>query len=575
MNVLRGLTKRHQVHYVRFLIVYLLLSLLAALSNVLVTQTTGTISETAIAGDLDGLLHILLVMAGFTAVKLTFSALATLLEKHMDGKIGYVFRQRFAKHIAHIAYPHLARKNTGNLLSLYSNDLPNAAELLTGNFLSVLSGGITLIISAVFMVRINVWLTLIFFALYPPLTYLQIRMAKPIEPLTVLRSQKRGVFNDVVNDCLQNTSLVLSYGLEGAMEERYMAAYQDYFEADAYRSKVFVKLIVIGVCASFLPTLWAHVGGAAQAVNALIGIGDFVVFATLATEANTWLQALSQQLGMIKQQQGSGKQLLDNSDEPWQAEEEGVKAASQTALTIEHVSFSYDQEHPVLSDVSLTIPQGTHIALVGASGCGKSTLAKLMLGLYPPESGSMRWFGQEGLSVLDARRHIAYVPQDNHLFAESILQNIIGKDEPAKADAARLAFALEGAGLTPFIKTLAEGVDTPVAEFGENLSGGQKQRIAIARALYYDTPILLMDEATSALDLATEKHILDQLRGIKGKTMITVAHRLAAVQDVDCIYLMDQGHIVESGTFEQLMRDGTRFHAMYERQSKEEEQYAN
>ena len=227
----------------------------------------------------------------------------------------------------------------------------------------------------------------------------------------------------------------------------------------------------------------------------------------------------------------------------------------QGNIVFENLHFSYPTraDVEVLKGVSLEIPAGRKVALVGQSGAGKSTIMQLLLQFHFPGSGHIY---MDGRSIYDYdlaayRRNFAIVPQEVILFGGSIRENILyGKPEAPEAE---IIAAARKANAWDFISAFPEGLDTVVGERGIKLSGGQRHRIAIARAILPDPAILLLDEATPTLDAESEKVVQDALNNLmEGRTSIIIAHRLATVRDVDCIYVLDNGRIVEQGTHEVL-----------------------
>jgi len=223
-------------------------------------------------------------------------------------------------------------------------------------------------------------------------------------------------------------------------------------------------------------------------------------------------------------------------------------------LQLDHVSFAYRQDTPVLADVSVTIPPGEMVAFVGSSGAGKTSLLNLLPRFYDPTSGAVRLDGHDlrTVKVRDLRRHIALVLQESPILAATVAQNI-AYGNPA-ATAAQIHEAARLSGAESFIQSLPQTYQTLLDEGGQNLSGGQRQRIGISRALASEAPILVLDEPTSALDAHNERMITETLAGLKGKrTIVIVSHRLSTVADCDRIYMMEQGRIVEEGTHAELL----------------------
>jgi ABC-type multidrug transport system fused ATPase/permease subunit len=266
----------------------------------------------------------------------------------------------------------------------------------------------------------------------------------------------------------------------------------------------------------------------------------------------------------LQKAMGATEALLDMLDTPSEplypqaddAESLPAPVAGTPHLSLKDVSFSYPTrpDVPVLQGLSLDVPLGGHIALVGASGAGKSTLIQLLLRFHTPQSGSLQWFGHplSELPLQALRKTMALVPQEVVLFSGTLRENIAyglsDVTDEALLEVAAQANALE------FIQAFPDGLDTLVGERGVQLSGGQRQRVAIARALLRNPALLLLDEATSALDAESEGLVQDALlRLMKGRTSVVIAHRLSTVRHADAIAVLHKGRIVEWGSHEQLL----------------------
>ena len=317
------------------------------------------------------------------------------------------------------------------------------------------------------------------------------------------------------------------------------------FQAFAYVSREFISLVVVG-------------GGSVLVIAGQMSYGTLVAFLVALPIILSPVQlfvSFSQQYFLGRESYRSIKELLDSPlVEKWRGT---LKIPDMRGdIRFEHVSFTYGEDRPdAVRDINLHIPAGRHYAFVGPSGSGKSTLANLVLGLYAPSSGqiliddvpqaafSMRWF----------RRTSAIVMQESILLSGSISDNIrfarpnAGDEEVRQA--ARFANAEE------FILQLPNGYNTPVGERGVSLSGGQRQRISIARALLRNPRVLILDEATSALDYESERLVQEALDHLtEGRTVITIAHRLSTVKNVDVVVVLSKGEIVETGSFSELSK---------------------
>jgi ATP-binding cassette subfamily C protein len=225
----------------------------------------------------------------------------------------------------------------------------------------------------------------------------------------------------------------------------------------------------------------------------------------------------------------------------------------RASLALDNVTYTYPgRDWPALHDVSLSIPAGSTVAVIGSSGSGKSTLADVLMGLLLPDSGQLRVDGQ----ILDQtgcqrwRRGVAYVPQDCFLFNDSIRHNLLWADDQASDEQLWRALDQAAAG---FVRQLPAGLDTVVGDQGLRLSGGERQRIALARALMGRPALLILDEATSALDTANEELIRQAIVNLHGQlTVIAIGHRLATLQHADLVIVMEQGRVVSQGSWAQL-----------------------
>jgi len=242
--------------------------------------------------------------------------------------------------------------------------------------------------------------------------------------------------------------------------------------------------------------------------------------------------------------------------------------APQGEVVFEHVSFAYDPERPILSDVSFVVPPGRNIAIVGATGAGKTTIGHLLLRLHEPTAGAIRIDGEEirGVSLASLRAAVGVVPQDAQLFDDTLGYNIrygrVGASDVEVREAARHA------QLGAFIESLPLGYETRVGERGLKLSGGERQRIAIARLALKRPRIFLFDEATSSLDTITERAVQRALAEVSaGHTRLVIAHRLSTIVDADEILVLNAGRIIERGRHADLLRRGGAYAALWAEQT--------
>ena len=231
--------------------------------------------------------------------------------------------------------------------------------------------------------------------------------------------------------------------------------------------------------------------------------------------------------------------------------------------------FSYDSNKgPVLKDISIVVPAGTSLALVGQSGSGKSTLVGLLPRFYELHEGSILLDGRDvrNYRLRDLRRQLSLVSQDVVLFDDTLANNI-AYGALARSSRAAIESAADAAYVSEFAANLPQGLDTPIGERGLLLSGGQRQRIAIARALLKDAPVLILDEATSSLDSESEHRIQEALRRLmQGRTTLVIAHRLSTIENADRIVVLREGTVVETGTHEELLARGGYYSTLHRMQ---------
>ena len=350
-------------------------------------------------------------------------------------------------------------------------------------------------------------------------------------------------------------------------------------DSEAYRrsnakaialSAAFIPLIRILILVGFTATLFF---GGLSAVEGQMGVGTYSVLVFI-TQRLLWpLTRLGETLDQYQRAMASTQRVLNLLQTPITIRTGERSLPVETvkgSVTFDHITFAYPGRQPALQDLSLTIPAGETIGVVGATGSGKSTLVKLLLRFYEVQQGQIFIDGIDirDLKLRDLRHCIAWVSQDVFLFHGTVAENIAYGSFEATQD--QIQQAAELAEAHEFIKQLPQGYHTIVGERGQKLSGGQRQRLAIARAILKNPPILILDEATSAVDNETEAAIQRSLQHItQNRTTIAIAHRLSTIRHAHCIYVMEQGTVVEQGVHEQLLALGGVYAGLWNIQSGE------
>lgn len=380
--------------------------------------------------------------------------------------------------------------------------------------------------------------------------------------------------NQKAVDSMLNFETVKYFGAAGREAARYDEAMARY-EAAALKTSYTLTFLNFGQAVLITAGLVVVMLLAAIGVQAgELTIGDFVLVNAYMIQITMPLNFLGTVYREIRQALVDMRQMFDLLDEPPEVQD-SLKASqlqiAQGGVKFEAVSFSYDQERPILKDFSIDIPAGQTIAIVGPSGSGKSTIGRLLFRFYDVTGGAVFIDGQDVRDVTQNSLHqfIGVVPQDTVLFNDTIYYNIAYGREHATCD--EVIKAAKDSQIHDFIMSLPDTYQTHVGERGLKLSGGEKQRVGIARTLLKDPPILLLDEATSALDSETEHEIQEALeRAGQGRTVIMIAHRLSTVQKANRILVLEKGTVVETGTHNELLKQNGRYLDLWTLQQSEQ-----
>jgi len=525
------------------------------IDKVLVHRSMGTLDVLAVG---------LISIAVFETI---LGTLRTYLFSHTTNRIDVELGARLFRHLLALPIAYFQAPRVGDSVARV-RELENIRNFLT-------SSALTLVIDLFFTV---VFVAVMF--LYSPLLTwivlgslpLYIAISAASTPLFRRRLDdkfRRGAENQAfLVECVSGAETLKAMAVEPQMQRRWEEQLAGYV-ASSFR------VLTLGNVASQTVQLINKIAmagilyfGAKLVIEGDLTVGELVAFNLLAGRVSQPVLRLAQIWQDFHQARLSVERLGDILNTPT----EPVYSAGRTALpavkgdiAFDHVTFRYRIDGPeVLSDVSLRVPAGQIVGIVGPSGSGKSTLSKLVQRLYVPESGRVLVDGVD-LAQIDPswlRRQIGVVLQENVLFNRSIRDNIALADPAAPIE--RVVLAARLAGAHDFILELPEGYDTLVGERGGSLSGGQRQRVAIARALMTDPRILIFDEATSALDYESERIVHQNMGPIaRGRTVLVIAHRFSALRMAARILTIERGRIVEDGTHDELIKTGGRYATLY------------
>jgi subfamily B ATP-binding cassette protein MsbA len=521
--------------------------------------------------------NIALLLIIFTAVK----GVAEYFSSYLMARVGQSsvlrLRQDLYGHVLSQSADFFERHRTNYLVSRLVSSAAAIETAVTATLRDMLRESFTLIAFLAASFYYNWRLTLGSLLVAPIIAVLTARFGRALRNLAHESFEGNKLLTDTAQEALANQNIVKAYRAEASESRRFTSVAQQIVRANLRSAKIAAlsppTIEMIGVFAVVLLLFF----GQREIIAGRMNAAQFLTFLFFLFRSYDPMRKLSRLSNSMEQALAAARHVWEVMDEHVSLPEKpgAVELAPlRREIELREVSFGYANEsRSVLRDVSLRIPAGTMVALVGESGGGKSTLTKLLPRFHDPVHGAVLWDGTDlkDARIASLRRHIALVTQETVLFNDTVRHNISygrpeATDEEIK-EAARIAYADE------FIMELPAGYETVVGERGIFLSGGQRQRLAIARAVLIDAPVLILDEATSALDAESERLVQRALGNlIRNRTTIVIAHRLSTVRRADRIVVMERGRIVEIGSHAELLAHDGKYRHLYELQFADEEE---
>lgn len=496
-----------------------------------------------------------------------FQFLYALLWRNLAQSLQHRMRTETYNRMQHMDMAFFESQSTGNLTSILNDDVNQLERFLNvgaNDFIQIIVS--VLGVGAVFF-YISTKIAVFAFLPIPLIIFGAFFFQRKAQPKYKEVRRQAGILATAISNKIMGIATIKSFTHENKELNDLSKLSSDYQIANQEAIKIsaaFTPTIRMAILTGFLATF---IIGGFDVLKGEISIGSYGMLVFL-TQRLLWpFTSLAVTMDLYERAMASARRILDLLETPIIIRDKGAtkKANMSNDIKFNNVSFSYAKDLPVVfNDIYITLEKSKITAFVGQTGSGKSTLMKLLLRFYSPTSGSITIDDTniEELKIADLRRAIGLVSQDIFLFDGTIRDNIAyGKDNSTDNEIERAAKLAEA---SEFISALPLAYDTLVGERGMKLSGGQRQRISLARAILKNPPILILDEATSAVDNETEAAIQRSMQKIaKDRTLVVIAHRLSTIVNADCIHVLEQGKIVESGTHKQLLETKGIYHKLW------------
>ncbi len=490
---------------------------------------------------------------------------------HMLGiNIETDMRKKMFDHIQKLSFRFFDNNKTGHLIGRITNDLNDIGEVAHHGPEDIFIAIMTLVGAFLLMADINLKLAIITFIIVPIMAWVIIYFGRNMTSTYRQLFGNVGSFNARIEDNVGGIRVVQSFANEQHEQELFAVDNQMFRKTKLLAYKIMAKSLSVSYMMTRLITILVMISGAWFFINGELQIGEFVAFILLSNiffrpieKINAVIESYPKGIAGFKRYLEIIDTEPDISDKPDAVEVSTLRGD----ITFQNVFFGYDEDRPVLQNISLKVKAGETIAFVGPSGAGKTTICSLLPRFYDVTSGAITIDGIDirDMKLESLRKQIGIVQQDVFLFSGTIRENIAYGKLDAKLP--EIWEAARRAHLEDLIQNLPEGMDTVIGERGVKLSGGQKQRLAIARMFLKNPPILILDEATSALDTETEAAIQQSLADLSvGRTTLVIAHRLTTIKNADRIMVVNEEGIAEQGRHEELVHAGGIYSRLHQAQ---------
>jgi ATP-binding cassette subfamily B protein len=511
-----------------------------------------------------------LAVAGYVVVAV-LAYVTNRLQIGLISRVGEQFlrqmRTRVFAHLQRLSMPFYDREKAGVIVSRMTSDVDSLAELIQMGLAMFVSNGLLLVVSIGVLASVSWQLLAVCVLALPPVILASVKFQRDSNEAYLDVRDRIGSTLSHLQEGFAGVRVVQAFTREDVEVDRFQRGNRQLYDSHMRSVRISAWYLPVIELAGWGTTALALGIGGWWVHQGTLTIGTVAFFVLALSNLFEPVQQLSQLFNMVQSAGAGLKKLFDVLDTPVDVAERpgAIDLPTRGDVTLDGVGFAYGDGPPVLHDVTLRIPAGARLALVGPTGAGKSTLAKLAARLYDPTEGVVRFGGvdlRDG-TLASLRQRVVVIPQEGFLFNGTIRDNV--RLARAGASDAEVDAALRAVNAYDRFATLPEGLDTEVRERGSRLSAGEKQLVSLARAALADPAVLVLDEATSSLDPGTEALVegaVDRL--LEGRTVVVIAHRLSTSERADMVGVVDGGRLVELGTHPELVASGGRYATLYE-----------
>ena len=553
---------RPELKYVIFLALSVMLAVAA---GVIAPRLQSSVIDDLVSRDFGAIPPLL----GMMLCVYILNGIATLLQGFLSARLGqrviYRLRSELFEKVINLPIPYLDNHSHGDLMSRMTNDAENVSNVISSSLSSLFSGVLTLIGTVVMMLSYSVPLTMLTCVTVLLSVVVTRVMSALMRRYYLKRQVLLGQLNGIVEEKVSAGKTVTAYNLQEA-------TIRDFAETSDALTKTGIIADVIGNAMGPLMNMINNFSfvivaafGAWFALRGMISVGVISAFIIYSKQFSRPINELAQLYGQIQTAAAGAERIFSVLDaESEDKSGENALPIHEGIIEFKHVNFSYVPGKQVIYDFNLKVEAGKKIALVGSTGSGKTTVVNLLMRFYELDSGSIT---VDGVDIRDIscdvlRDAVGIVLQDSVLFTDTVRNNLKYADRTISDK--KMIEAAESANCDKVVAALPDGYDTVLTAAGANLSQGQRQLLTIGRAFLSYPKILILDEATSSVDTRTEKQIQNAMVELmKNRTSLIIAHRLSTIRDADEIVVMEQGHIIETGTHEELLKKQGNYYKLY------------